>query len=265
MHRSYTSLLSCWLHKNGIHMQADRSDPVNAALCEDEEILQLHMQFLHANGMNWLNAHAPFTDEGDHYQKAANAIWSAREKAGKLWGWKDPRTALLFPYLWSEHLSGVRFVFLYRDPLAVANSLFHREVKRRTDGKSFARSRVIRFRFHRSKARHLNCYLRIWITYNLSCLHLVKSVDPAHVLILKSEELVQSEPLIRTQITNAWGVPLGPHSLSDLLIPAPHRHPVNVPDIRGPLLNEARDFYQSLGAFHDEWAASAPNRNALIN
>ena len=52
-----------------------------------------------------------------------------RSETRSIWGWKDPRTSLFLDF-WTSIESNITFVFLYRDPILVMDSLFRRGDKR---------------------------------------------------------------------------------------------------------------------------------------
>ena len=52
-----------------------------------------------------------------------------RAEMWSIWGWKDPRTSLFLDF-WTSIESNIKFVFLYRDPILVMDSLFRRGDKR---------------------------------------------------------------------------------------------------------------------------------------
>jgi len=63
-------------------------------------------------------------DVPDIFEAKARALIAARSFR-PLWGWKDPRTALFLPF-WERLLPEARFVFVYRGPWEVIDSLYRR-------------------------------------------------------------------------------------------------------------------------------------------
>ena len=58
------------------------------------------------------------------HSKALRLVTSKRKT--KIWGWKDPRTTL-FLNMWDKILDNPRYIFVYRSPFFVIDSLFRRK------------------------------------------------------------------------------------------------------------------------------------------
>ncbi|MBU3728176.1 MAG: hypothetical protein FGM37_02870 [Phycisphaerales bacterium] len=58
-------------------------------------------------------------------RRQAEELVASRRAPGRPWGWKDPRTVLLLDF-WAELLPEACFLFTFRAPWAVADSLFRR-------------------------------------------------------------------------------------------------------------------------------------------
>jgi hypothetical protein len=130
MHRSGTSLVANYLERAGIDMgeellPADVGNPLG--YYEDVHIHDLHRELLWKAGI--ADAFTVTDDDvpvpvDDVFRERAREIAAAR--AGKRqWGWKEPRTAL-FLDLWADVLPDARFLFVFRQPLAVLDSLLRR-------------------------------------------------------------------------------------------------------------------------------------------
>jgi hypothetical protein len=130
MHRSGTSLVANYLGRCGLDMgdellPADVGNPLG--YYEDVHIHDLHRELLWkagiADAFTVADTDVPIQVD-DVFRERAREIVSKR--AGKAqWGWKEPRTAL-FLDLWADVLPDARFLFVFREPLAVLDSLLRR-------------------------------------------------------------------------------------------------------------------------------------------
>jgi len=138
MHRSGTSLLAKLLHELGVDLGTNLmpADEWNeAGYWERKDILALHERILEALNLRWdhprltLPLPAGWKDRPAIQElkiKLAKIVRSEVGRSDGLWGFKDPRTAVLLP-LWSEIFEelGIDPVYLLavRHPGAVAASL----------------------------------------------------------------------------------------------------------------------------------------------
>ncbi len=134
MHRSGTSLVASWIEALGIDvgpalLAADSANP--RGYFEDRDFVELHQRML------W---DATPADDGGHrdwgwtehgvldraaiarHRPDAERLVEQRRARAKAWGWKDPRTSLLLDF-WHELLPEARYVFVYRRPWDVADSM----------------------------------------------------------------------------------------------------------------------------------------------
>ena len=129
MHRSGTSLLASLFASAGVSLGtrligASRGN--DRGHYEDLDFYGFHARALDANGVRAegfacveeLAVPATMQDE-------AAALVAAKAAAGETWGWKDPRTALFLDF-WGGILPEGRFVFVFRSPWDVVDSLFRR-------------------------------------------------------------------------------------------------------------------------------------------
>ena len=130
MHRSGTSLVANYLQRAGLDMgeellPADVGNPLG--YYEDVHIHDLHRELLYkagiADGFTVTASDVPVAVD-DVFRERAREIAGTRASKGQ-WGWKEPRTAL-FLELWRDVLDGARFLFVFRQPLAVLDSLLRR-------------------------------------------------------------------------------------------------------------------------------------------
>jgi len=128
MHRSGTSLVSNLLQSAGVHV-GDNLIAANVAnprgYFEDVDFYEFHERMLHRRGETYLYAtgNSGLETTAAELQQARDLI--AARTNHRIWGWKDPRTALFLDF-WSELLPQARYVFVYRHPMDVLLSLLRR-------------------------------------------------------------------------------------------------------------------------------------------
>jgi len=129
MHRSGTSLTAAILASAGVDMGdhllgADAANP--RGHFEDVDLLLFHQRALAANGMSADGFVAAGEPEVPALMLAeAHDIVAARRAKGGAWGWKEPRTVLFLEF-WERLLPEARFLFVFRRPWEVLDSLFRR-------------------------------------------------------------------------------------------------------------------------------------------
>lgn len=130
MHRSGTSLVANYLQRAGIDMgeellPADVGNPLG--YYEDVHIHDLHRELLWkagvADAFTVTDADVPVPVD-DVFRERAREVAAARRNKEQ-WGWKEPRTAM-FLDLWATVLPDACFLFVFRQPLAVLDSLLRR-------------------------------------------------------------------------------------------------------------------------------------------
>lgn len=128
MHRSGTSLTTSLLQSAGIDI-GDRLMGATAAnpkgYFEDWDFVELHADILRSQGIadsGWSKEQK--IDVQPQYLAAAQNLIAARANK-PIWGWKDPRTTLFLDF-WLQLIPNAKFVFVYRSPWAVIDSLFRR-------------------------------------------------------------------------------------------------------------------------------------------
>jgi hypothetical protein len=129
MHRSGTSLAAAVLASAGLNLGdrllgPHRGNPVGH--CEDLGFLEFHRRALRGIGddPDGFSARAVATLPPDLVARADGLV-AERSAAGRPWGWKDPRTTLFLDF-WADRLPDAGFVFVFRNPADVADSLFRR-------------------------------------------------------------------------------------------------------------------------------------------
>lgn len=210
MHRSGTSLLTSILAAAGVHVgdQLMGAAESNAhGHFEDLEFYALHQRVLAANGLSreGFTCQAPI-DVPAAARAEAMALVGRRRAAGRLWGWKDPRSTL-FLDLWADLLPEARYVFAFRPVWEVVDSLF-----RRGDDPF-----VLNPRFA----------IELWVAYNKRILEFVRS-HPGRCLLLETRRVAGDPALVVERVAALCGATLGtPVDRYDptLLVsePSPHR------------------------------------------
>ena len=134
MHRSGTSLLSQYLSQCGLHIgkKLINFDTISSESAynghhEDKDFFEFHREIMarvriYGFPTNELQL-LLFRIKSSDRQKAINLIESKDNLAQ--WGWKDPRTTLFLDF-WQEILVSPKYLFVYREPLLVVNSLLRR-------------------------------------------------------------------------------------------------------------------------------------------
>jgi hypothetical protein len=208
MHRSGTSMLAGFLKRAGLFLGADllgANDSNQKGHFENLQFKDLHMNALRALGQNedgWtLNSfdHMPAA-----FESQADALIEQNSAAGT-WGWKDPRTSLFLNY-WAKKLPTANFVFIFRPPWEVADSLYRR------GDKTFAETPEFAF--------------QVWEKYNREAL-LFCQTNPNRCLMVSIDEVVTSPVAFVTEINNRFGCRLSqadPDFESSLLVKSSRQH-----------------------------------------
>ncbi len=128
MHRSGTSLTASLLQSAGMYI-GDRLMGINTGNAkghfEDWDFVDFHQSVLHSQGISvagWTK-HNSLQVQQQYMVTAQNLILSRKEHS--IWGWKDPRTTLFLDF-WSQLIPDAKYIFVYRSPWEVVDSLFRR-------------------------------------------------------------------------------------------------------------------------------------------
>ena len=128
MHRSGTSFTASLLQSAGVDIGdrlMGRSSGNTQGHFEDLDFVEFHQQVLEAQSLNiagWTEANR--VDVPRKYRQAALNLLTTRQTK-PVWGWKDPRTTLFLDF-WLQLLPDVKYLFVYRSPWQVLDSLFRR-------------------------------------------------------------------------------------------------------------------------------------------
>jgi glycosyltransferase involved in cell wall biosynthesis len=134
MHRSGSSLVASWLSALGVDMgqellPTDKGNP--RGYFEDIGFLEFQRRVLseccraddggHPD-WGWTESEQLNREAFKDFIPAATSMLVSRAEGRRLWGWKDPRTTLLLDF-WDTLLDGAYYIFVYRFPWDVADSM----------------------------------------------------------------------------------------------------------------------------------------------
>ncbi len=173
MHRSGTSLIANFMDAIGVDVGQDLmpADESNAAgYWESATIFDIHHKILEAMNCTWQNPpmHLPADWwRNSNIQQLKNGLLefvrSECERTDKIWGFKDPRTAILLP-LWQEIFDELQlephYILAVRHPGSVAASLSRR------DGLSSSSSQALWLRTNLDALSHTGNHLRAIVDYD---------------------------------------------------------------------------------------------------
>lgn len=166
MHRSGTSLTASLLQQVGVNIgeQLVGADYGNIkGHFENIEFVNFHKALLHSQGIDELGSAAKQKIPIEELAiKKAQSLINKNQDLAHPWGWKDPRTTL-FLELWHQLLPDAYFIFVYRSPWEVIDSLY----RRATDS---------------SLNQHPEMAARLWIHYNKKILDFYQN-NSAHCLL----------------------------------------------------------------------------------
>ncbi len=134
IHRSGTSLTASLFQSVGVNIGEKLVGPEYGNIrghFEDIEFVELHKRILQSQHIDVLGSNVEtkeITVKKQQLKIAKKLIKNRQEeneKANKVWGWKDPRTTLFLNF-WLQLLPDAKFVFVYRSPWEVVDSLYRR-------------------------------------------------------------------------------------------------------------------------------------------
>ncbi|MFL6290901.1 MAG: glycosyltransferase [Thermoanaerobaculia bacterium] len=134
MHRSGTSLVASLAAAAGVDMgerlmEADQANP--RGYFEDVGFLSLQQRMLADStpaddgghrDWGWTESERLDRERFARHQEEARSLIEAGRRAGRPWGWKDPRTTLALEF-WDGLLGDARYLLVYRYPWDVADSM----------------------------------------------------------------------------------------------------------------------------------------------
>jgi hypothetical protein len=252
MHRSGASLVASLLHGSGCRMgrpllPSDAHTGHGYFDFEDLEFLDLNRRMLAATVPAYGTGHAdwgwaedvdPFgIDAGrlEAFITEAEALVARRrtwrsEDAGGSWGWKDPRTSVLLEF-WSARVPDARYVFVYRSPWDVADSM------QRLGDPVFLRRPEMAY--------------RIWHHYNRVLLAFAR-LHREHTLIVNAGGVMRGPRRLLDSIRARFGVDLGADDVMDVADPMRLRSAgAEMATLAGAVHPECVDLLRELEAFAD--------------
>jgi hypothetical protein len=128
MHRSGTSYVASVLKAAGVAVGERLFGPTFANVrghFEDLDFTALHIRMLQALGVptsGWVVVNQPNVER--RFEREAIELVAARAHLDA-WGWKDPRNTLFLDF-WLRLVPEAHFLFVYRSPWEVVDSLFRR-------------------------------------------------------------------------------------------------------------------------------------------
>jgi hypothetical protein len=214
MHRSGTSLTAQYLNQCGLslgqdmlHLDKSNSEGSFLGHHEDMNFLIFHMNVLKRHrkdpsGYFIANKRSPFQSASKlpiRLQRSemveAQALLSSRNYLDQ-WGWKDPRTVLFLDF-WQKNIPQAKFLFLFRHPLSVADSLVRKS------------KNPIIFKDPENA-------VRIWTVYNQEILKFLKK-HRHQSLLWEIDHLVQSSDLFLEAINTQLNLKIMPISIKTIL------------------------------------------------
>ena len=190
MHRSGTSCTAELLRSAGLFLGddllgADARNP--RGYFEDRAFVDYHRRVLAAHGV---------ADDGlvgdvrieptDSFRRQAIDLVEARRSLLRPWGWKDPRTVLFLEF-WAELVPDARYVFVFRPPWDVIDSLFRRG------------DRVF--------SRNPQLALTAWMTYNARIRDFAR-VHPDRVLVRELSQVMADPEAVCDAVRNDLNITL---------------------------------------------------------
>ena len=197
MHRSGTSLTTSLLQSAGVFV-GDRllgnnlSNPKGHF--EDLDFVEFHQSLLESQGLRsegWMDNSCKEIPQ-EFTEKAQDLIRQRNKHLN--WGWKDPRTTLFLDF-WSELIPDAKYVFVYRSPWEVVDSLYRRgDPLFQTDPEQA---------------------IATWINYNQKIADFCNSTSQPWIL-LRIEDVITNPQFVIDSVNQKLSLDLQPpHSLYD--------------------------------------------------
>ena len=189
MHRSGTSLASSLIQSSGVDigrklLGANISNPKGHF--ENLDFINFHECVLNSQSLSqegWTTQNNIYVSQ--QLMDQASLIITENSKKNH-WGWKDPRTVLFLDF-WIDLLPQAYFIFMYREPWEVIDSLY-----RRGDHAFY---------------RDPKYALLVWMHYNKNILALYDRY-PHQCILLNAHDLIEDYTLISKLCDHKFGVAL---------------------------------------------------------
>lgn len=170
-----------------------------------------------ADGFTVRREDLPIAISPEARSEATEIARAAGSRTGR-WGWKEPRTAL-FLDLWAELLPDSVFLFLFRKPEAVVDSLM-----RRASNPSIVEDPTLA--------------LEIWLAHNDAMLTFSEQA-PERCAWLETESFVSNPELLIDRLRD-WSIPADDIHLGEVLVEADFHREVRMRARRAAKKNKAR-------------------------
>ena len=225
MHRSHTSFLASWLISCGLHM-GDRLMPPDIGnprgFYEDLDFVELHERILNENNTSPFSSDISLLKLPTEIKSEAITVLDQKNTSNKQWGWKDPRTCLVFGSLWHSLIPQACVIVIYRHFSEVVDSCYEREIElaHRAWSTTYRKFRnnqetlepitqfkegVDKIRKRISPPYSKKELLANWNHYNTKCVELTQIVPVENIMFVKAEELLNYDIAIHEHISNNWG------------------------------------------------------------
>ena len=191
MHRSGTSLTASLLQSAGVDIGKKLNPPTKGNIkghFEDLAVVRFHENVLEANGLpsaGWVKLQK-VTNIPEPWLTKAEEIISAKREATGITGWKDPRGTLFLDF-WESRLPEAKYIFLYRAPWEVVDSLYRRGDAIFQESPHFA--------------------LEIWLNYNRALMDFYDRC-PEKSLLLNIEDIRLNREALSSAIAQKFGITL---------------------------------------------------------
>ena len=200
MHRSGTSLTASLLQSAGVNlgtrlMGSEFGEGNPKGHYEDLDFVEFHQNVFQSQGISiagWTTQESIQVQE--QYQEKAKILVAAKNLSHSIWGWKDPRTTLFLDF-WQEIIPEAQFIFVYRSPWEVIDSLYRRgDVPFQTNP---------------------NFALETWISYNRAILNFCDRY-PHHSILFRIEDIINNPDFLINSINEKCKLALqSPQQLYD--------------------------------------------------
>lgn len=190
MHRSGTSLVAHYLNECGFYIGDDLLNidlaPSQASQGhhEDKAFLKFHTDVLKAQRVEVFvsrESKLPIKVSPEMRARASQLV-ASRENFSQ-WAWKDPRTTLFLDF-WNEMLDQPKYLFLFRHPLTVVDSILRRGTDR-----------------HITKKPIIG--LRAWNVYNYQILKFFKA-HSSESFLCEIDTLITQPQQLRNKLEKDW-------------------------------------------------------------
>ncbi len=189
MHRSGTSFVSSILKESGLHVgsQLDSGSAGNTkGHFENFDFVTLHARVLkhyELSASGWtLKPEIAVPDS--FYPDMEKTVLENLQTTP--WGWKDPRTTLFLNF-WAKELPEAKFLFVYRSPWEVIDSLYRRGDKAFQENAELA--------------------IQVWANYNRRVLEFIQA-HPEKSLLVHVDAVAQNEARFVSLVKDKLNIPL---------------------------------------------------------